>query len=203
MTTVTIRPGVPDSAGRDRAAALYQEAFGAKLRPALGDDARTRRLLAAALDPAHLLCAVRDGEVVGVLGFHHHGGSAFRLRYRDLARTWSPWTAWLRMLLLAPLDRTPRPGELLLDGVCVDASVRGLGIGTRLLDAATELARDHGADRVRLSVVDGNPRARALYERLGFRATRTTDLGPLRHLYGFARATDLVRPVDATTEADR
>jgi ribosomal protein S18 acetylase RimI-like enzyme len=189
--------------GRDRAATLYQEAFRAKFRPSLGDDDRARELLAAALDPAHLLCAVRDGEVVGVLGFHHHGGSAFRLRHRDVARTWSPWTAWLRMLLLAPLDRTPRPGELLLDGVCVEAAARGHGIGTLLLDAASDLARDHGADRVRLSVVDDNPRARALYERLGFRATRTTDLGPLRHLYGFACATDMVRPVDATTEAVR
>lgn len=194
MATPTIVRGVPPS-GRDRAAELYAEAFGAKLRIALGDGPRVRRLLAATVREDRVICAVHARRVVGVLGFHAGGAGAFQVRHRDVAAACSPWSAWWRLLLLAPLERRERPGELLLDGICVDSSVRGLGIGTALLDAATELAREHGAASVRLSVIDSNPRARALYERLGFEAVRTESIGALRGLYGFEAATEMVRPV--------
>jgi ribosomal protein S18 acetylase RimI-like enzyme len=189
-----IRIGVP-AAGRATAARLYREAFAAKLRPALGTGHRCVAALARALDDERIVCAVRDGEVLGVLGFHHAGRSAFGLRHRDLAAIYPRWSAGARLLLLAPLDRRARPGELLLDGVCVAAAARGLGIGTALLGAAAEVARSVGAAAVRLSVVDTNPRARALYERLGFRPTRTVHLGALSGWYGFASATEMVRAV--------
>lgn len=194
MATATIVRGVPP-AGRERAAALYAEAFRAKLRPALGDGPRARGLLAATLREDRVLCAVHERRVVGVLGFHADGTGAFDVRHRHVASAYSRWSAWWRLLLLAPLDRRARPGELLLDGICVDPAARGLGIGTALLDAATELARARGATSVRLSVVDSNPRARALYERLGFAPTRTGSSGPLRALYGFRAATEMVRAV--------
>jgi ribosomal protein S18 acetylase RimI-like enzyme len=46
---------------------------------------------------------------------------------------------------------------------------------------------------LRLDVIDTNLRARALYERLGFRAVRSESLGPLRHLFGFQTAITMVR----------
>jgi ribosomal protein S18 acetylase RimI-like enzyme len=45
---------------------------------------------------------------------------------------------------------------------------RGQGHGTALVEAALEVARERGCRRVELDVQDDNPRARALYERLGF-----------------------------------
>lgn len=194
MSTTIVR-GVPAGAG-PRAAALYREAFAAELRPALGDGPRARALLEATLHPDRMLCAVQpDGLVVGVLGFHHDGRGAFGVRHRDLAAAYSPASAWLRLLLLAPLERRARPGELLLDGVCVAAEARGRGTGTALLAAADDVARAAGATAVRLSVVDANPRARALYERLGFVAGRTVRAGGLGALYGFDAVTEMVRPV--------
>ena len=50
----------------------------------------------------------------------------------------------------------------------VDPDCRGRGIGTALLDALIARARVLGLRAVSLSVEDGN-RARALYERAGFR----------------------------------
>lgn len=194
MATPTIVRGVPPT-GRARAAELYAEAFGAKLRTVLGEGPRLRHLLAATLREDRVLCAVHEQRVVGVLGFHADGTGAFKVRHQDVAAAYSPWSAWWRLLLLTPLERHPRSGELLLDGICVDSSVRGLGIGTALLDAATELARERGATSVRLSVIDSNPRARALYERLGFEAVRTESIGPLRDMYGFESATEMVRLV--------
>jgi ribosomal protein S18 acetylase RimI-like enzyme len=51
----------------------------------------------------------------------------------------------------------------------VDPGYRRHGIGTRLITRVIELARDHGDAGVTLSVDNRNPRARALYERLGFK----------------------------------
>ena len=45
-------------------------------------------------------------------------------------------------------------------------------------------------------VVQENFRARALYERQGFQAVRTEDLGLLRFLFGFASSTVMVRPLE-------
>lgn len=194
MSDLVILRDVP-AAGRDRVAALYADAFRAKLRPALGDGPLVLAVLADTLREDRALCAVRDGKVVGVLGFHAGQDGAFDIRHRHLASVCSGWSAWLRLLLLAPLDRHARDGELLLDGVCVGASVRGRGIGTALLTAAVDLARDRAATSVRLSVIDSNPRARALYERLGFTAVRTERTGLLRGLYGFASVTEMVLAV--------
>jgi RimJ/RimL family protein N-acetyltransferase len=45
---------------------------------------------------------------------------------------------------------------------------RGAGVGTALTREAERLVAAHGHDRLSLSVGVGNPRARALYERLGY-----------------------------------
>ena len=52
---------------------------------------------------------------------------------------------------------------------------------------------------VRLDVIDSNWRARALYERQGFLATRTESLGLLRLLFGFSASTTMVRPLALET----
>jgi ribosomal protein S18 acetylase RimI-like enzyme len=49
--------------------------------------------------------------------------------------------------------------------------LQGLGIGTRLIGAAEEELRARGARGVEISAERDNPRARALYERLGYAVT--------------------------------
>lgn len=48
---------------------------------------------------------------------------------------------------------------------------RSRGVGTALIAAAEELARRRGRRRLGLAVADGNPRAAALYLRLGYQET--------------------------------
>jgi ribosomal protein S18 acetylase RimI-like enzyme len=47
---------------------------------------------------------------------------------------------------------------------------RGRGVGRTLLEWAQQSARAAGAEGIDLQVTIDNPRARALYQRLGFRA---------------------------------
>lgn len=80
----------------------------------------------------------------------------------------------------------------MMDGITVHREMRGLGIGTRLLDEIKRYARENGYSSVRLDVIDTNPGARRLYEREGFVATKTEHFGYLRRILGFGAATTMV-----------
>ncbi len=57
----------------------------------------------------------------------------------------------------------------LLDELFVAPALRGQGLGQRLIQAAALRCRDAGLATLHLEVEGRNARARALYERLGFR----------------------------------
>ncbi|MFI6155730.1 GNAT family N-acetyltransferase [Kitasatospora sp. NPDC051170] len=55
-----------------------------------------------------------------------------------------------------------------IQGLAVDGTVRGRGIGRRLVEAACEAARAEGARKLTLRVLGWNAPARRLYESCGF-----------------------------------
>jgi GNAT superfamily N-acetyltransferase len=61
--------------------------------------------------------------------------------------------------------------ECYLAELYVVPALRGQGRGRALMEAALELARKRGADWMELNTDEGDVAARALYERLGFKAT--------------------------------
>lgn len=170
---------------REDVAALYWEAFGRKLRPGFVDEATGRMVVRGALRSDRLLVARQADRVVGVCGFYHAGTGAADLGWARLRESLSVPAALRARLVLSVLSRSDRPDALVLDGICVDRAARGRGTGTALLSAAAGRARKIGASTVQLSVIDTNPRARALYERLGFTRVGHGTLGPLSLVYGF------------------
>ena len=66
-------------------------------------------------------------------------------------------------------------GTVWLEAAAVARPMQGQGIGTRLVGAAEALAAERGYAAVELGVEDSNPRARRLYERLGYQSVARTD----------------------------
>lgn len=62
-------------------------------------------------------------------------------------------------------------GTLYVDMLAVHPASRNQGIGRRLIAAAEATGRSRGCTMARLFVDESNPRARRLYERLGYRIT--------------------------------
>lgn len=62
-------------------------------------------------------------------------------------------------------------GPVSVISMWVGPSARGRGVGDALLEAIQRWAQLSGARSLRLNVAEGNPSARALYERNGFRFT--------------------------------
>lgn len=198
--SVRVAPGLALE-HREEAARLFWEAFGPKLRLPLGDAERAVAFVARALDPDHAICATESGALLGVAGLKSESGGLLRGRHADLAAVYGRWGALWRGAALALYDRPVEPGVLLMDGLFVAPQARGRGVGTQLLLAVAERAREEGRAEVRLDVVDGN-RARALYEREGFRAVGRIEAGWLGPLLGFHGATTMRRLVgDAPADA--
>lgn len=119
--------------------------------------------------------ALVAGRVVGVGSFLP--GAAFDTRnslrlIREAIRAYGLTECWgvmRRTLRLMELMPPPGKDALFIQRVGVSPGLRGHGIGRALLDDRICAAR---ADRLRCAVLDvafTNPRAQALYERLGFR----------------------------------
>ncbi|MGW4806739.1 GNAT family N-acetyltransferase [Kitasatospora sp. NPDC004272] len=68
------------------------------------------------------------------------------------------------------VDYTPAPGAGTLWQLGVHPALRSCGIGTLLIRAAEQRITARGLAVAELGVEESNPRARALYERLGYRA---------------------------------
>lgn len=117
--------------------------------------------------------AIVDGEVVGVCA------SYGREEYRALAAglvaqvlRFYPWTrvagVLARCLRLRTLMPPPDEGMHYVANLGVREPWRGRGIGRALVLGAQARARALGRTVLALDVADDNPRARALYESLGF-----------------------------------
>ena len=70
------------------------------------------------------------------------------------------------------------PGAWDLVAMWVRPAARGLGIGRLLVQTVIDQATAAGAPSLALWVFDANEPAKALYERMGFRATDRTDTRP-------------------------
>ncbi|MFD2082723.1 Ribosomal protein S18 acetylase RimI [Actinopolymorpha cephalotaxi] len=60
------------------------------------------------------------------------------------------------------------PGAGVISTLSVRAELRSIGIGTVLIQASEERMRARGLSRSEIGAEENNPRARALYERLGY-----------------------------------
>lgn len=82
-----------------------------------------------------------------------------------------------------------------MDGIAVAENARGQGIGTQLLRRVFEHAALGRFSGGRLDVIDGNERAKQLYEREGFVVTKSQKFGYLRPLLDFGPSETMVRQI--------
>jgi ribosomal protein S18 acetylase RimI-like enzyme len=191
---VEIRLGLPEALRRD-AAELYYEAFRQKLEPLMDSAGHGIAILQAGFDPRYGIAALQEQKLVGVAGIQYGGHHFLNFKRSAFVQEFG-WTRGLfKLALIQFASRPHRRGQLLMDGIVVASSMRGQGVGTRLLVAVTDYARQNGFRSVRLDVVDTNPRARRLYERMGFVPTKTRTYPFLRDMLGFSAVTTMIRKV--------
>ncbi|MFF9087405.1 GNAT family N-acetyltransferase [Streptomyces sp. NPDC014991] len=104
-------------------------------------------------------------------------GSATHLRHveRELARAAAGEVDYLAVctsvdlpVAIGGVDYQVSEGAGTLWQLAVLPALQSLGLGTLLVRAAEQRIRNRGLHRAELAVEENNPRARALYERLGY-----------------------------------
>lgn len=79
----------------------------------------------------------------------------------------------------------PEPTDAYIGLLLLDPADRGRGVGAEIVAAAKRIAREAGAARLLIAVLDANPRGRAFWERQGFRHIVTLperSFGRARHV---------------------
>ena len=190
-TEITLSWGfAPDE--RQTVADMYWLAFQEKLKIPLGPTHKAITFLTAVCDPNFALVA-RDtaGNILGVAGIKTAKGDFIGGSFAQLRDVYGTWGATWRAAMLSVLERPVKPDVLLMDGIFVGAAARGKGVGTKLLNTLIEHAESHNFAAIRLDVIDKNHGAQKLYERIGFVEVANSDIGPLRHLFGFQKSVTL------------
>ena len=130
-----------------------------RVRPDEWEDLRSIRLRALADAPAAFGSSLIEEEA--------HPPDEWKAMARGPVFVATRGDAWVGMTgCFVEPDHPPT-----IWGMWVAPEVRRQGIGGRLLDAALSWAADEGANRVRLSVAEGNTEATELYRRAGFAPT--------------------------------
>ena len=159
----------------DDALRITFDAFAKKFRIGFRNADDFVRLFRDSVDPENCLFAIVDGELSGVLAFQMTGHEFYQLNLRTAFEKFSPFRAGLVIfnLILLAFEDAVGADEFHIDLVAVVPSSRGMGIGTALMLKAEEKAESTGKHTMSLGVIAENEGAIRLYERLGYRTTRT------------------------------
>ena len=126
------------------------------------------------------------GEVCGVLLMNLGGKDYLNYDWPLARREFGWWGSVYRRVNYWLVNAHRREsGELNIQALAVRRGMRCRGIGAQLIAAAEEHAAVSGYDLVSLEVVDSNPRAKRLYERVGFSQQRTSSTWPFTLRAGF------------------
>jgi ribosomal protein S18 acetylase RimI-like enzyme len=198
---IEIERRLPDHL-RDGAVVLFEEAFGDKMRSAIPDRSKRMAFMSRVYDARHVVAARQGDALLGMVGLSTRDGD-YRGGLMDIG--WDPrpyrellgwWGALRAIANLRMAAHRPARGELYIDGIAVSPLARSRGIGTRLLGEVAAIAREQGMHWVRLHVIDSNPRARALYERVGYRVTKVESFRYLERWIGFGGLVWMELPLD-------
>lgn len=174
----------PDDA--EAMARLFFDGFEEQAKPVFGRPENLAGIIRRSMDPSACIVA-RDGEgMVGMAVLDLEDRHLFSPRLRhfiaEYGRLQGPPRFVMALLLNAGFQKAP----FYLDTLAVRNGRRGAGVGTALLEAVEREAARDGYDAVVLDVVDENPRARKLYQNLGFKPVKHRRLPFYKPVFGIS-----------------
>ncbi len=170
---VEIREGL-DPEHEAGALRILHAAFAYKLRIGLDGPDDMVRLFAGEVDRSACWTAIVDGRIAGILTRQSSGETFYNIGTRRLLATFWPLKTLRVLFNFLLLNESPPPNALYVESIAVDADIRGLGIGGKLMAEAEACARELNLPILALDVIGDNQGAIRLYERLGYKIVKTT-----------------------------
>lgn len=190
---VLIRHGLPPTE-RAEAAQLYWRTFRGKLGRVMGPEPKALAFIERVIDPSHALIATESsGKILGLIGFRTANGCFVGGDGADLRAIYGRFGGFWRRIALDILASDLAREDICVDGLAVSEGMRGLGLGSALMEALLRLAAEQGYAHLRLDVVSENLRAKALYDRLGFETVQHSDRWLTMAVFGYRRRIAMCR----------
>lgn len=167
-------------------AGLFFEGFAKETRPVFGSPGSMARIMHKSMNPATCIAAREAGRLAGMAILDLEDRHLFNPRLKHFTAEFGRLDGLRRFVLMLMLSAGSHKGLFYLDILAVAADHRGEGIGSRLLTEVEREAVLQGRQALVLDVVDENPRARKLYESLGFREVKHRRLPIYKPIFGFS-----------------
>lgn len=168
-------------------AGLFFDGFAEETRPVFGNPRSMARIMHKSMNPATCIAAREAGRLIGMAILDLEDRHLFHPRLKHFTAEYGRLDGLRRFALMFMLGAgLSHRGLFYLDILAVGGDRRGENIGSRLLAEVEREAARQGQAAVVLDVVDENPRARKLYESLGFREIKHRRRPLHKPIFGFS-----------------
>jgi len=167
------------------AADLFLNALGDKFTPILGDRIKAKELLKLSINPNNCFSAIEETELLGLLAFQIKNTNFLSVTFKNIVSVYGFMSGITKAIGLSMLTHKSNSDEIYLEAIAVSESARGKGVGTQLIEALFLFAKENNFKSITLQVIDTNPKAKELYERLGFCVVKKSRVWPINKLIGF------------------
>ena len=134
------------------------------------------------------LYAISQSKIVGGVGMNFRKKRFYKFKWKVLRKEFRFWGALWRIIIQTFSLEKLKDDELYIGAIAVFDSFRGKGIGTQLLNAVEEYAKNYGFKYIILDVINTNHRAHDLYKRLGYKCIKKRKFGLFTKRAGFTSA---------------
>lgn len=165
---------------------IYYLAFKKKIRLLIKSKEKALATYKRSLNTEKALFALMDEKVVGIAGLHYDNKNFMEINYKNLRKSFNPVSSYFINFIYRKYLPKLKNDVLRIDSLAVDKNVRGQGIGSILIKKVFELAKGKGFKEVILEVIDTNPKAKKLYERMGFKEKKFVNLHFTSRAAGFS-----------------
>jgi len=156
-------------------AQLYTQAFERKFVNIIGSAQEASLFFKEGINNDRAIVAYStDNELLGMAGFQHNQRPLVGLEFEHFQKHFGFFKGLYRSVLMEMLfsRRAENEKQLLMDGIVVKEEYRGKGIGKKLFKGLEAYAVANQFTSIRLDVIDENPKAKKLYEKIGFEITK-------------------------------
>ena len=152
----------------DQVISVFVEGFYNVFSSISKDKEKLHKLFKYSFDYNRAYAYLHNGEAVGVLGLSDYQARPLKLSeevFAEIMRGFAGKVAYKQICKVLETPHTMKPQEIFIDYIATNPMCRSKGIGTQLIEF---IHNTLGYKHIELEVFSKNPRAKELYERLGF-----------------------------------
>lgn len=183
----------------EEAARLYAKAFERKYVKILGSKEDIAELFVNGINGDRGISAIsKNNELLGVAGFQLSGKTLVGFKFKDYTKQYGFIKGLIKLIIFGIVfyRKPDEDKQLLMDGIVVKEGNRGKGIGKKLFEKLEEFATENNLSSLKLDVIDENPKAKKLYEKIGFESKKYQKVPKMIYrLIGVSGVTTMVKKI--------